>query len=207
MALYGKVGSLNPTYLLSDPIGAEPIAIPCEPGAAIIEAGTIMYRKSTGLYAPATTTQMDGSYSLVVLAEDVDVTVSATVAEDAAAYRSGRFVRGKVKLAAGNAITAAYELILRQQNIVFDVMTPEYSDYNVTITYKANNSGTEADYVDYISHGEEYTILANSVTGFTPPSTKSFSKWNTEDDGSGDDYSAADTYTANAALTLYAIWA
>ena len=36
---------------------------------------------------------------------------------------------------------------------------------------------------------------------------ESFSKWNTKADGSGTDYAAAASYTADADLTLYAVWA
>ena len=43
------------------------------------------------------------------------------MAEDAAAYRKGRFVSGRVTLAAGAALTAAHKVVLRKQDIVFDV--------------------------------------------------------------------------------------
>ena len=79
------------------------------------------------------------------------------------------------------------------------------------ITYKANNSVTpaEADVVIEAARGGSYTILNNSDSklGFTAPATKSFSKWNTKADGTGTDYAAAASYTANADLTLYAVWA
>lgn len=61
--------------------------------------------------------------------------------------------------------------------------------------------------MDHKTLGSAYTILANTVTGFTPPSTKSFSKWNTAADGSGTEYAAAASYATDSALTLYAIYA
>ena len=82
---------------------------------------------------------------------------------------------------------------------------------SVTITYKANNSVTPAEDDVKIAAltGSTYTILNNSDSklGFTAPATKSFSKWNTKADGSGTDYAAAATYTADEDLTLYAVWA
>lgn len=85
-----------------------------------------MYRKSSGLYAPAATAQVTASNQLVVLKEDVATGAApgsgkTATAEDAAAYRAGCFVDGAVKLAAGAAVTAAHKVILRGQNIVFDV--------------------------------------------------------------------------------------
>ena len=60
---------------------------------------------------------------------------------------------------------------------------------------------------DFEAAGATHTVLANSTTNFTAPSTKSFSKWNTKDDGSGTDYAAAATITMTADVTLYAVWA
>lgn len=210
--LYGVIGSRSYANLLADPQGADVIAIPCEPGNGEIKAGTVMYRKSTGLYAPAENGQISTSYQLVVLKEDVDtgVTVPAgAVAEDAAAYRAGCFIDGAVVLKNNGTVTDAHKVVLRLEGIVFDKKeaTGTFDNSTVTITYIANNGTTEANKAYGAVKGSTYTILANTVTEFTAPATKSFSKWNTKADGSGTDYAAAASYTANADLTLYAVWA
>ena len=212
--LYGVIGRSNPTQLLADPQGADVIAIPCEPGNGTVARGTVMYRKASGLYAPAANGDVTTSNMLVVINEDVETgeTITAgAVAEDAAAYRAGRFVDGAVTLASGSALSAANKVVLRLQNIVFDQTesAAEFENGTVKITYVANNNAdpAEDDQVFGTIKGQSYTILANTVTKFTAPATKSFSKWNTEADGSGDDYSAASSYTADEDLTLYAVWA
>lgn len=210
--LYGVIGSRTYTNLLADPQGADVIAIPCEPGNGEIKAGTIMYRKSTGLYAPAESGQISTSYQLVVLKEDVDTgaTVPAgAVAEDAAAYRAGCFIDGAVVLKNNGTVTDAHKVVLRLEGIVFDKeeATGTFDNSTVTITYIANNGTTEANKAYGAVKGSTYTILTNTATGFTAPATKSFSKWNTKADGSGTDYAAEASYTANADLTLYAVWA
>lgn len=210
--LYGVIGSRSYANLLADPQGADVIAIPCEPGNGEIKAGTVMYRKSTGLYAPAESGQISTSYQLVVLKEDVDTgtTVPAgAVAEDAAAYRAGCFIDGAVVLKNNGTVTDAHKVVLRLEGIVFDKKeeTGTFDNSTVTITYIANNGTTEANKAYGAVKGSTYTILANTVTEFTAPATKSFSKWNTKADGSGTDYAAAASYTANADLTLYAVWA
>lgn len=210
--LYGVIGSRSYANLLADPQGADVIAIPCEPGNGAIKAGTVMYRKSSGLYAPAENGQVSTSYMLVVLKEDVDTgdTVAAgAVAEDAAAYRAGCFVDGAVVLKNDTSLTAAHKVVLRLMGIVFDKKeeTGTFDNSTVTVTYVANNGTTEANKAYGAVKGSTYAVLANTVTGFTAPATKSFSKWNTKADGSGTDYAAAASYTANADLTLYAVWA
>ena len=210
--LYGVIGSRSYANLLADPQGADVIAIPCEPGNGEIKAGTVMYRKPTGLYAPAESGQISTSYQLVVLKEDVytGATVPAgAVAEDAAAYRAGCFIDGAVVLKNNGTVTDAHKVVLRLEGIVFDKKeaTGTFDNSTVTITYIANNGTTEANKAYGAVKGSTYTILANTVTEFTAPATKSFSKWNTKADGSGTDYAAAASYTANADLTLYAVWA
>lgn len=210
--LYKTIGTSNYTNLLADPQGADVIAIPCEPGNGAIPAGTVMYRKSTGLYAPAADGQVSASYMLVVLKEDVDTgdTVTAgAVAEDAGAYRAGCFIDGAVVLAEEAALSDANKVVLRTMGITFDKKegTGTFDNSTVTITYVANNGTTEANQAYGAVKGSSYTILANTVTGFTAPTGKTFSKWNTKADGSGTDYAAAASYTANADLTLYAVWA
>lgn len=216
MNLYNVIGQSNMTNLLADPQGADVIAINCEPGNGELAAGQLMKRKATGLYAPAGTSDISANNYLVVLKTAVDTgdsVTGATVAEDAAAYRAGRFIDGKVILASNGTMTAAHKLILRQQGIVFNVSDGAEGIENgaVTITYVANNNATPAeDDVEVgVVAGETYTILNNSDSslGFTAPATKSFSKWNTKADGTGTDYAAAASYTANADLKLYAVWA
>lgn len=126
MSLYGVIGTKNPNYLLSDPQGAEKIAIPCEPGNGIVKRGTVMYRKETGLWAPAAAENAITTNQLAVLDETVDTAGldagTKVIAEDARAYRAGRFVKGRVTLAADAAVTAAAEVVLRTQGIVFSQM-------------------------------------------------------------------------------------
>ena len=107
--LYKKIGESGYDQLLADPQGADVIAVPCEPGNGDIKRGTILYRKASGLWAPAAAAQIVNTNQLVVLNEDVatgNAPASGTTvtAEDAAAYRAGRFIK----------------VILRQQGIVFD---------------------------------------------------------------------------------------
>ena len=123
--LYSVVGSSSYTNLLADPQGADVIAISCEPGNGDVPAGTVMYKKASGFYAPAASANVVATNQLVVLKEAVatgsapasGVTVTA---EDAAAYRAGCFIDGAVKLAAAAAVTEAHKVILRAQGIVFD---------------------------------------------------------------------------------------
>lgn len=136
--MYSTIGSRAYSNLLADPQGADLISIPCEPGNGDVAAGTVMYRKSSGLYAPAATAQVTASNQLVVLKEDVATGAApesgeTATAEDAAAYRAGCFVDGAVKLAAGAAVTAAHKVVLRGQNIVFDVKETT-GTFNNTVT-------------------------------------------------------------------------
>lgn len=206
MSMYGVIGTNNPEYLLADPQGADVIAIPVEPGNGVIARGTVMYRKTTGLYAPAAAGQATGSNYLAVLDESVNSNANMVVAEDARAYRAGRLIAKKVTLAAGAAVTAAIALVLRQQGIVFDqadFTADDLDNAEAVITYKANG-GTGGDVTAYADKGSTYTVAGNT---FTPPAEKAFSKWNTKADGTGTDYAAEASYTASANLTLYAIWA
>lgn len=122
MSLYEVIGTNNPEYLLADPNGADVIAIPCTPGNGTVPRGTVMYRGADGMYSPATATDAVDTNSLVVLDESVDTDADASIAEDARAFRAGRLIAGKVTLKDGGALTAAIQLTLRKQGIVFDQM-------------------------------------------------------------------------------------
>jgi len=83
---------------------------------------------------------------------------------------------------------------------------PTYITVTVTgdpynITYDANGG---SDAPDAQQKGENVQLTLSSTvptrTGYT------FAGWNTASDGSGTAYAAGATYTANAALTLYAQW-
>ena len=124
-AMYDVIGTQAYVNLLADPQGADVISIPCEPGNGDITMGTVMYRKASGLYAPAAAANAVATNQLVVLGENVATGTApasgvVAVAEDAAAYRAGIFVDGAVKLAAVAALTDAIKVVLRGQNIVFD---------------------------------------------------------------------------------------
>ena len=213
MDMYEVIGTSTPENLLEDPRGAEKIAVALQPGNGVLKAGCLLYKLSSGVYAPATTSQMSTSYDLVVLADNVDTgTGNSMVAEDASAYRSGRFIDGKVFLKAGDTITAAYKLVLRLMGIVMKVgaeTTATVDNQMFTVTYIANNSAdpAEPDYVVKEVSGATHTVLANSVTDFTAPAGKTFSKWNTKADGTGTDKAAAATLTVEADVKLYAVWA
>lgn len=215
--LYEVIGARSYANLLYDPEGADVIAIPLLPGKGIVPAGTIVKRDgSTGLWEPAGTSDISTSNQLAIMKEDADTgEPSSTLAIDSAAYRAGCFVDGVAKYDNSGAwadITAAHKVVLRLQNIVFKAKDGIGTIDNgtvYTVTYVANNGAdpAEADYVVYEVNGATHTVLANTVTGFTAPATKSFSKWNTKADGTGTDKAAAATISISGNVTLYAVWA
>ena len=211
--LYDTIGTSTPDQILAK-VDADPIAVNLLPGQGEMKRGTILYKDGNGFYLPAASGQISTSYDLVVLGETVDTGNDGTaIAEVAQAYRSGTFIDGRIKLASDADVTEAHKVVLRLQNILFAQSVQkagEFANGPVAITYKGNNGvAAETDVVIETARGGTYTVLNNSADalGFTAPDTKSFSKWNTKADGSGTDYAAAASYTANADLTLYAVWA
>jgi len=217
--LYDVIGVSTPEHLLSDPLNAHPIAIPLEPGNGEIPRGMLVYRKASGLWAPAGTSQISTSYMLAIMNEKVDTGNSVgenAVAENAAAYQTGRFISGKVKYDNSGTptdVTAAHKVVLGLQGIFFDQSVDsadEFDNGTYTITYHANNEAdpAEADVKNYKVAGATYTVLNNTDASlsFTAPATKTFKKWNTKANGSGTDYAAAATYSTDADLDLYAVW-
>ncbi len=70
-----------------------------------------------------------------------------------------------------------------------------------TIAYNANGgSGSVSSQTKY--YGESLKLRSNSYTW----ANHNFLKWNTAANGSGTDYAAGATYSANKAATLYAQW-
>lgn len=125
--LYNVIGKSEYDQLLSDPLNGDVISIPCKPGNGAIKRGTVMFRGENGLWEPATTAEVTVEKQLAVLNEAVD-TGSApgggetVTAEEAAAYRAGSFINGRVTLKDNEALTDANKVILRLQGIVFDQM-------------------------------------------------------------------------------------
>ena len=114
MSMFETIGRNDPDYLVEDPNGTGKIAIPCEPGNGTVKRGTVMYRKESGMWAPAAAESAVDTNQLAVL--------DATVAEDAAAYSAGRFITGRVTLANDAPLTEAIKVVLRKQNIEFKPM-------------------------------------------------------------------------------------
>lgn len=79
------------------------------------------------------------------------------------------------------------------------ISVPALPSYDVT--YNANGgSGAPATQKKY--YGKSLALSSSKPSR----SNAAFSKWNTKANGSGTNYNPGATYTANAALTLYAIW-
>ena len=79
------------------------------------------------------------------------------------------------------------------------VTVPALASY--TVKYNANGgSGAPSSQTKY--YGKTLTLSSTKPTraGYT------FSKWNTNSSGTGTSYSAGGSYTANSAVTLYAVW-
>ena len=123
--LYSVNGKSEYDQLLSDPNTGDVIAIPCKPGSGTIKRGTVMFRGEKGLWEPATTAEVTVEKQLVVLNETVDTGCApgggetATAAE-AAAYRSGSFIAGRVTLKEDAELSEENKVVLRLQGIVFD---------------------------------------------------------------------------------------
>jgi autotransporter-associated beta strand protein len=85
------------------------------------------------------------------------------------------------------------------------VLTVTYTGATYIVSYDANGaeSGTAPDMQTKLD-GVDLTLATNS--GNLAKTNFMFSGWNTDADGTGTDYAAGGTYTANAALTLYAKW-
>lgn len=72
-----------------------------------------------------------------------------------------------------------------------------------TVVYNANG-GTGDDLSVTAADGSTHKALPGTI--FTAPATKSFDKWNTVADGTGDSYNAAASIEVKSNLVLYANW-
>ena len=136
--LYGIIGQSTPDHLLADPLNGHPIAIPMEPGNGTVKRGTVVYRKASGLWAAAASAQIVNTNLFAVLNEEIDTgeapaSGDTAVAENAAAYETGRFIDGRVTLAADAALTAAHKVVLARQGIFFDQKTTA-AEFNNSVT-------------------------------------------------------------------------
>lgn len=128
--MYATIGKWEPEYLLSDPQGAQVISIPCTPGNGTLKRGQIMKRDANGMYSPAASADIVSTNHLVILDETVDTTADANVAADARAYRAGRMIESKLVLASDGVLTAAHKLVLRQQEILTDLLMEDAGEFN-----------------------------------------------------------------------------
>ena len=81
-------------------------------------------------------------------------------------------------------------------SVFYAVPKPTYA-----VSYNANG-GTGAPAAQTKTYGKDLTLSKTipTRTGYT------FKNWNTKSDGTGTSYASGATYTANASITLYAIW-
>lgn len=83
--------------------------------------------------------------------------------------------------------------------VTFNVSVPAWTSY--TVSYNANGgTGAPSSQTKWKNQALTLSSTKPTRTGYT------FSKWNTKSDGSGTSYSSGASYTANSAVTLYAIW-
>lgn len=118
--LYAQIGE-SQDYALLAGVGTErTVGIAVKPGNGTLERGTVMMMGTDGLYAPAVTAKFTGA--LAVLDETVESGDSATgIAPSVRAYSAGRFLKAKLKLAAGT-LAAADLLEMRRQGILVEDM-------------------------------------------------------------------------------------
>lgn len=118
--------------------------------------------------------------------------------KDVTPYYSYYTISGVINMTSdGNG---QYHYTLNQNSANY-TMTIKTSRAQYTVSYNANG-GTGAPSSQTKYGGVNLTLSSTRPTrdGYT------FQKWNTKADGTGTNYDPSTTYTANAALTLYAIW-
>lgn len=127
-----------------------------------------------------------------------EVTVSAYWGKYSASYDTfaTRYYTGTAEAGATVSVSVTLAGAERRVSLTAPAYTTKY-----TISYNANGgSGTTAAQTKTYA-----TALTLRQSGFTRDGF-AFLHWNTKADGTGTTYAAGASYTANAAVTLYAIW-
>ena len=145
-----------------------------EPGHGVVKRGTVLYRKSGVLYAPAAAANILTTNNLVVLRNDVDTDASATVAALADVIISGSLLAQKVVRADGETnLDASQATVLRMQGIVlkpFDDLSGvhEIADNTVTVSVTVTNDGhgTGSASPATGTKGTEVTLSATASEGY-----------------------------------------
>lgn len=120
--MYAVLGTSADYSLLAGTGTESEIGVALAPGNGALERGTIIKKGANGLYAPATTGGMAGGECAVLMNDEYTGAEKNGIAPSAAAYKTGRFLSGKVKLATGS-LSAADVLELRRQGITIDGMS------------------------------------------------------------------------------------
>lgn len=85
------------------------------------------------------------------------------------------------------------------KGVSFNITVPAWTSY--TVSYNANGgSGAPGSQTKWKNQTLALSSTKPTRTGYT------FQKWNTKSDGTGTSYNPGASYTANAKVTLYAIW-
>lgn len=169
--LYANLGTSPLDYLEAG--NGEAIAVSMEPGHGTVKRGTVLYRKTGVLYAPAAAANVVTDNSLVVLREDIDTDASATTAAAASAYIKGDLLANQVVLSDDTNLTAAQAHVLRKQGLIlkpFDDLTTEadIADNSVTVSVTVSNDGHGTGSASPASgtKGTEVTLTATPAEGY-----------------------------------------
>lgn len=117
--MYSVLGQAADISLLAGTGTEKEIGIALKPGNGVILRGTLVQKGADGLYVPAKSGEMANGECAVLIHDENTGEEASGVAGSASAYKSGRFIRGKLGLATG-ALTAADLLELRRQGITVD---------------------------------------------------------------------------------------
>ena len=109
--LYQNLGKSADSPLETAGVGFDTASVSLEPGHGVVKRGTVLYRKSAALYAPAAAANILNTNQLAVLREDVDTDESATVAALGDVIVAGGLLAQYVLLSDGSNLSAAQALI------------------------------------------------------------------------------------------------